>query len=447
MNLNIFSSIWRKQGDSDSNLVAINSPAASPGQVTEARVSEPRRFVARQTISDRHRDVYGYELLFRSGWDNCFRGDTDDATRKMIADGALYGFQELTNGAPSFVNCTRESLVNGLVTLLPNTTVLEILETVEGDQEIVDACAHYKSLGYRLALDDFQMHEGMEGLMELADFIKVDFRLSDARERAGILSLFKGRKVTLLAEKVETEQEFQTAMTEGLTLFQGYFFCYPTVFSKKRAPTNGANYLYLLSALSNGQFDVIQLSLMLKSEVTLSYQLLRLVNSGAYGRNHEVRSLQDALVLVGEQQFRKLMMNAIATETCRNRSSELLVHVLHRARFLELMAPFTGESPTEQYLFGLLSLMDVMLDMPMVDLVEALPLRKEIKQALTGDVNQVSAALKLFERYKDADWVFCIEQSTVLKSTEGQLSDLYRDSLVWAEKAVGTENRKSLKAS
>ncbi len=447
MNLNIFSSIWRKQGDSDSNLVAINSPAASPGQVTEARVSEPRRFVARQTIFDRHRDVYGYELLFRSGWDNCFRGDTDDATRKMIADGALYGFQELTNGAPSFVNCTRESLVNGLVTLLPNTTVLEILETVEGDQEIVDACAHYKSLGYRLALDDFQMHEGMEGLMELADFIKVDFRLSDAKERAGILSLFKGRKVTLLAEKVETEQEFQTAMTEGFTLFQGYFFCYPTVFSKKRAPTNGANYLYLLSALSNGQFDVIQLSLMLKSEVTLSYQLLRLVNSGAYGRNHEVRSLQDALVLVGEQQFRKLMMNAIATETCRNRSSELLVHVLHRARFLELMAPFTGESPTEQYLFGLLSLMDVMLDMPMVDLVEALPLRKEIKQALTGDVNQVSAALKLFERYKDADWVFCIEQSTVLKSTEGQLSDLYRDSLVWAEKAVGTENRKSLKAS
>ena len=144
------------------------------------------------------------------------------------------------------------------------------------------------------------------------------------RSEPGSSRSSKNRKVTLLAEKVETEQEFQIAMAEGFTLFQGYFFCYPTVFSKKRAPTNGANYLYLLSALSNGQFDVIQLSLMLKSEVTLSYQLLRLVNSGAYGRNHEVRSLQDALVLVGEQQFRKLMMNAIATETCRNRSSELL---------------------------------------------------------------------------------------------------------------------------
>ena len=409
MNLNIFSSIWRKQAEFESNLVAIDSPVLSTStSLAEAKASEPRRFVARQTIFDRHRDVYGYELLFRSGWENCFRGDTDDATRKMIADGALYGFHELTNGAPSFVNCTRESLVNGLVTLLPTTTVLEILETVVGDQEIIDACVHYKALGYRLALDDFQMHEGTEGLIELADYIKVDFRLSDAKERAETIALFKGKKVTLLAEKVETEEEFQAALAEGFTLFQGYFFCYPTVFSKKRAPANGANYLYLLSALSNGEFDVIQLSLMLKSEVTLSYQLLRLVNSGTYGRTHEVRSLQDALVLVGEQQFRKLMMNAIATETCRNRSSELLVHVLHRARFLELMAPFTGESATEQFLFGLLSLMDVMLDMPMTDLLEALPLRKEIKAALAGEINQVSAALKLFERYKDADWAFCM---------------------------------------
>jgi len=448
MNLNIFSSIWRRQSELESNVIAIDSPgplALNP--VMETKTSEPRRFIARQTIFDRHRQVYGYELLFRSGWENCFRGDTDDATRKMIADGALYGFHELTNGAPSFVNCTRESLVNGLVTLLPNSTVLEILETVLGDKEVVDACASYKAMGYKLALDDFQLHEGMDGLIELADYIKVDFRLSDAKERAGIIARFKDTNVTLLAEKVETDQEFQAALAEGFTLFQGYFFCYPTVFSKKRVPANGANYLYLLSALSNGKFDVIQLSLMLKSEVSLSYQLLRLVNSAAYGMNHEVRSLQEALMLVGEQQFRKLMMNAIATETCRDRSSELLVHVLHRARFLEMIAPFTGESPTEQYLFGLLSLMDVMLDMPMADLIEALPVRKEIKAALSGEANQISAGLKLFEHYREADWAFCIEQSEVLKSSEGQLSDLYRESLVWAEKAAGAEQRKTLKAS
>ena len=448
MKLNIFHSIWRRQAEVDLNIVSINASGRAVAKPqADLRVSEPRRFVGRQTIFDRQRHVYGYELLFRSGWENCFRGDNEDATRKMIADGALYGFHELTQGAPSFVNCTRESLVNGLVTLLPNSTVLEILETVRADAEVVEACLRYKKLGYRIALDDFQIHDGMAGLMELADYIKVDFRLSNAAERRDILELFKDQEVSMLAEKVETEQEFQVALAEGFTLFQGYFFCKPTVFSKRRAPANGVNYLYLLSALSQGQFNVVQLSLLLKSEVALSYQLLRLVNSAAYGMTKEVRSLQDALVLVGEQQFRRLLINAIATETCRDRSSELLVHVLHRARFLELMAPFTGESPTEQYLFGLLSLMDVMLDMTMADVIDALPLRDEMKAGLAGEVNQVSAALKLFERYKDADWIFCMEQSLVLNSSEGQLSDLYRDSLVWAEKAAAVDQKRALIAS
>jgi EAL and modified HD-GYP domain-containing signal transduction protein len=437
MNLSGLSSIWRKQTDSESSRASIPSAALKKAAASpEAPANELRRFIARQTIFDRSRNVHGYELLFRSGWENCFSGDTDEATRIMIADGALYGFHDLTHGAPSFVNCTRESLVNGLVTLLPTTTVLEILETVTGDIEVLEACARYKSLGYKLALDDFQMHEGMHGLIQLADYIKVDFRLSNAAERRHILQELKGTKAILLAEKIETEQEFQEALAEGFTLFQGYFFCRPTVFSKKRLTTNGANYLYLLSALSQGDFHVSQIALLLKSEVALSYQLLRLVNSAGFGTRREVTSLEDALMLVGERQFRTLILNAIATETCRSRSSELLVHVLHRARFLELMAPFTGESATEQYLFGLLSMMDVMLDMPTAELIAALPLRQEIKDALGGASNRVNAALRLFEHYKDADWESCMRQSGELKVTEGEMSDLYQKALLWAEKSI-----------
>ena len=442
MNLNIFGSIWRRQGEAEP---AVGAPVVSEAALLqEAKASVARRFIARQTIFDCNKKVYGYELLFRSGWENCFRGDTDEATRMMIADGALYGFHELTHGAPTFVNCTHESLVNGLVTLLPNSTVLEIVETIVADEEVLEACARYKKLGYKLALDDFRMSEAMEGLLKLADYIKVDFRLSDAKERAEIMALLKGTNATLLAEKVETEQEFQAAVEEGFTLFQGYFFCHPTVFSKKIMPANGANYLYLLSALSQGDFHVSQLALLLKSEIALSYQLLRLVNSASFGANRQVRSLEDALMLVGETQFRKLIINAIATETCRGRSSELLVHVLHRARFLELMAPYTGESATEQYLFGLLSLMDVMLDMRVTDLIAALPLRPEIKEALSGESNEVGAALRLFESYKDADWESCISQSSMLHISESKLSDLYTESLAWAEKAIKTDQQKTV---
>jgi EAL and modified HD-GYP domain-containing signal transduction protein len=441
--LTLFNSIWSRKADA---MVAFDAAIASRTTIVPAlKESGAKRFVARQTILDSSMVVHGYELLFRTGWENCFRGDTDAATRMMIADGALHGFRDLTRDAAAFINCTRESLVSGLVTLLPNTTVLEILETVVGDAEVLEACARYKALGYKLALDDFRVHEGMDGLIDLADYIKIDFRLSDAEERRELLSLLKSRDVTLIAEKIETEQEFQSALAEGFTLFQGYYFCHPTVFSKKRAPRNGRHYLYLLSAMAGGKFDITQLGLMLKAEVTLSDQLLRLVNCAAMNAEREVSSLQEALALVGETQFRRLTMNAIATETCRHSSSALLVHVLHRARFLELMAPLTGEDPTEQYLLGLLSVMHVMLDMPAADLIDALPLRKEIKDALSGEPNKISRALRLLDRYEDANWKYCMEQSSLLHVAEDELSDLYEQSLVWAEwSAVSGDGRDAL---
>jgi EAL and modified HD-GYP domain-containing signal transduction protein len=445
-NMKLLGSIWRRQADIEASAV-LGSSCFPPEMPLQEMKAEEYRFIARQAIFDRSQKVHGYELLCRSGWENYFHGDSDEATRMMIADSALYGLHELTRGAVSFVNCTRESLVDGSVTLLPNSTVLEILETVVADDEVLKACAHYKELGYKLALDDFRLSQGMEGLIALTDYIKVDFRLSEKQERDQIMASLKGRGLILVAEKVETEEEFQAAMTEGFELFQGYFFCHPTVFSKKKMPMNGANYLHLLSALSLGHFNVVQLTALLKPEVAISYQLLRLVNSAAFGLSHEVRSLQDALVLVGEQQFRKLMMNAIATETCRERPSELLLHVLHRARFLELVATFTGENPAEQYLFGLLSLMDVMLDLPAAELIEGLPLRQEMKDALAGHPNQVNAALRLLESYEYAEWTQCARQSVGLHISEGELTRIYRESLQWAEKATSYDERRNQKAS
>lgn len=439
MNFNFLNSIWKRRGESEAPPVVCFEPgiaSLTSIQTEEHTEKDPRRFIARQPILDTHREIFGYELLFRSGWENCFSGDTDEATRLMIADGALYGFHDLTRGAPTFINCTHQSLVNGLVTLLPTSTVLEIVETIDATDEVLAACANYKRLGYKLALDDFQLREGIEGLIALADYVKVDFNLSGPAERRQILAALKGKNIILLAEKIETEEEFEAAKSEGFTLFQGYFFCHPTVFSKKRFPNNGANYLYLLSALLKGDFQVSQLALMLQSEVALSYQLLRLVNSAGYALDKEVASLEDALVIIGENKFRILLLNAIATETCRTRPTELLVHVLHRARFFELIAPHTRQDSMEQYLFGLLSMMDVMLGTPVADLIAALPLRKEVTDALYGEPNPVNQALRLFESYEDADWETCMNESFNLRLTERELAGLYTDALVWAENST-----------
>ena len=192
------------------------------------------RFFALQPIFNRRRKIFGYEALSRSGWDNRFTGDSDAATKMMVRDWMFDGLDELTGGCRTFLNCTREALVGGLLTLLPPSTVLELLETVEPDKEVLAACRKMKALGYEIAFDDFRHCEKMEGLIALADYIKVDFRLSCKEERREIIRCLKRNTVMLVAEKIETNEEFEMALGEGFRLFQGYYLGRPKVFSKHK---------------------------------------------------------------------------------------------------------------------------------------------------------------------------------------------------------------------
>jgi EAL and modified HD-GYP domain-containing signal transduction protein len=187
--------------------------------------SQPTRFVARQPIFNARGDVIGYELLFRSGWKNFFSGEGDDAARQTLDNCLIMGLDSLVGDGLAFVNCTRESLVSRLVTLLPPArVVLEILETVEPDQEVLEACTALRAMGYRFALDDFMPRPEMRPLIELVSFVKVDFRLTNPAMRREIHELLRGSGAALLAEKVENQDEFDLSKAEGYDYFQGYFF-------------------------------------------------------------------------------------------------------------------------------------------------------------------------------------------------------------------------------
>jgi EAL and modified HD-GYP domain-containing signal transduction protein len=197
----------------------------------------PSRFLARQPIVNARGDILGYELLFREGMENSFSGEPNYATRQILDHCAFIGLSSLTQKGLAFVNCTREALVDGLVTLLPATsTVLEILETVEPDAELIDACIGLRAMGYALALDDFVPRKAMLPLVELASYIKVDYRATDAAQRRTIRALVQDSPATLLAEKLETQHDFAQAQAEGFTYFQGYFFCRPTMITHAAFP-------------------------------------------------------------------------------------------------------------------------------------------------------------------------------------------------------------------
>ena len=221
-------------------------PVASPAPDEPGEL----RYVARQPILDLRGNVQAYELLFRGGPELVFRGDGEFATRTMIDNTVLFGLDKLTGSLPAFVNCTSEALIKDQVGLLPSgTTVLEILETVEPCPELIAACGRLKKLGFRLALDDFVWRPELQPLIEMADFIKIDFLISGPAERRRTIGRLKSLPVLLLAEKVETQEEYRRAQAEGFSLFQGYYFCRPTLLTERTVPANKIFHLELLRAL------------------------------------------------------------------------------------------------------------------------------------------------------------------------------------------------------
>jgi EAL and modified HD-GYP domain-containing signal transduction protein len=395
------------------------------------------RYVARQPILDIRGRVHAYELLFRAGPETAFRGDGDMATRSMLDNTVMFGLEKLTAGLPAFVNCTREALTEDLVHVLPpNMTVLEILETLEPTPELVEACSKLKAAGFLLALDDFIWHEKFRPLVELADYIKVDFSLTGAAERKLLLKRLNGTNLVLLAEKVETQQEYKQACDEGFTLFQGYYFCRPTLLENRKVPANQLSQFEILQMMRSDNLDLRQLTRLVKRDASLTYRLLRLVNSPMCAVRQEVKSIQSALLAVGERSFRRIATLAITGELNGNQPDELLRMAFVRARFCELAAERCGIDATEQYLMGLVSLLPAMLQIPMGELTPALPLRKEIRHALDGEQNAERELLAWVECHERADWDACDEAVRAHRLNQGQLMKCYTEAVLWAEDAL-----------
>jgi c-di-GMP-related signal transduction protein len=399
-----------------------------------AESAENLRYVARQPILDTRQKLLAYELLSRSGPETSFHGDCQRASWEMLDNLVLFGLDRLTGGRTAFLNCTAEVLTDKLVEILPaELTVLEVLETVEPTQDVIEACRRLKEHGFRLALDDFAWKDGLEPLVELADFIKVDFLQSGVRERRELVSRLQGKKVMLLAEKVETQQEFERAREEGFTHFQGYFFCKPTLLSSQKVPANQAHYFRILHMLQEDPFDFKALGAMVKRDATLTFRLLRLANSALYGMRQKVQTVESAMVAIGEEAFRRLAMLAIAGELNKGGPAELLRMALVRARFCEQAAGLQGQEPGEQYLLGLLSLLPAMLRIPMENVVEVLPLRDEIRDALSGGKRPERALLEWMEAQEHGDWPRCDMLARQGEVNPAELARVAREAVVWAE--------------
>ncbi len=392
------------------------------------------RYVARQPILDLRGKVHGYELLFRHGTEAVFCGDGNTATRTMLDSTVLFGLGRLTTGLPAFVNCTEEALIRDWVHVLPSgMTVLEILEDIEPSRPVIEACRRLKASGFRMALDDFVWRPGIEPLVEIADYIKVDFCATDRLERRRLLDRLRGVTVALVAEKVETQEQVHHARDEGFTLLQGYYFCRPMLLENRKIPANRLSHVAILRLMESESMDLHDLTRQVERDTSLTYRLLRLINSPACAMQQEVRSIQAALIAVGEETFRRMATLAIASELNAGQPAELLRMAFVRARFCELAALFAGLDHTEQYLLGLLSLLPAMLRTPMHELAPALPLRDEIRRALLGEKIPERSLLCWLEGHERGKWELCDLIAERRELRQEDLFQCYEEALEWAE--------------
>ncbi len=366
-------------------------------------VQEHCRFVARQPILDRCSKTFGYELLFRDSWENRFSADGDVASRHMIDNAVAFGMDSLVGEKIPFINCTRELLLRGIPTLLPRNTVLEILETVQVDEALVKACRSLRTLGYALALDDYDFSEQWAPLLPYAAYIKIDFRASDSAQRLKVIRSLRFLPVKFIAEKIETEAEHQLAANEGFHYFQGYFFTKPIVLGRP-ALTAVINRLRFMAELSRASFDRERMLRLIKEEPTISYRLLRMANSAATALREPLTSLNTALAMIGEDQFRKMALTALASEVCGKQGLETLRYTLSRARFCELMADRMGLNPMELYLFGMVSVVRSTLSLTTEDLEGTVNLRPEMLQAIAGADNMYGTLLTLTNSFEKGNW-------------------------------------------
>ena len=417
--------------------MATQSTPAGSCAVPAAAPSDGLRYVARQPILDLHNRVHGYELLFRKGPEHVFRGDGNLATRTMLDNTVMFGLERLTAGLPAFVNCTREALLESLVQVLPSgMTVLEILETIEPVPPLVQACRDLKAMGYRLALDDFTWRPGIESLVEMADYIKFDFLATGPRQREEILRRLGGAKVALVAEKVETQEQFTQACDQGFSLIQGYYFCRPVLLENHKVPLNRLTQINILRALQEDPVDLPALARLIKRDASLTYRLLRLINSPVCAMRQEVSSVLAALLAVGEDVFRRMALLAITSELNAHRPTEILRMAFIRGQFCELAAPLCALNSTEQYLLGLFSLLPAMLRIPMDDLTPLLPLREPIRQALQGADIPERSLLAWAIAHEYGDWEACDALAAAYSLDDEKLSRCYTEAVEWTEAAL-----------
>jgi EAL and modified HD-GYP domain-containing signal transduction protein len=396
-------------------------------------------YAARQPILDKDKNLYAYELLFRDSVDNVFpQIDGDEATSKMIeASQFNMGISGFTGSKPAFINFTLDTLAKGYPEMIaPDEVVIEILETVKPGKKLLGICKKLHDEGYTIALDDYEHQKVWLHFYPFIKIIKIDIQQSSRETINKVCDIVKDfPHIKLLAEKVETHEEYNNMCDLGFDYFQGYFFAKPEMIKTKSLSPSQIAMAELLYETSKSALDLNNITKVFERDVSLSYKLLRYANSAIFKRRNEISTIKQALVILGSGELKRFIGLMFAVTANPNKPSELINLAMTRAKFCELIIQNSNLQldVSIAFLTGLLSMIDAILDEEMETILEKLPLSQEIKDPLLTGKGLMAAVIKLIELIEQANWDKTNIVIEKLKLDQDKVIEDYNQALAWAD--------------
>ncbi|PPD11907.1 HDOD domain-containing protein [Methylophilus sp.] len=395
-------------------------------------------FIGRQPIVNSQQEIIGYEFFFKNeATDSHTPVKEDIQTCAKILSTTIDEMHEswLLGQQLAFISVDNVMLNSEFLELMPaEKTVLEIVHTVEVTPEAVARCIALKQSKFKLALDNPQQHPQLEALIPYADYVKLDMRDVDPTQAKRLLQKYQTAACKAIAEEVEQNAQFKSLLEAGYQHFQGYFYAKPENLTSKVINPSFDGVLHLLNLVSQ-EADNKTIENGFKRDTTLSYKLLRYINSVGFGLSCEVQSIGHALTILGRNQLYRWLTLLMVTAGNNSSSPALMKTSITRGRLTELLGePFFDKRDRDNlFVVGVFSLLDVMLKVPMDQALEKLQLPEPIVEALTKREGIFGPFLKLTEACEDANNAGILQLAALLQLNPEKVNQCHIEALAWTE--------------
>jgi EAL and modified HD-GYP domain-containing signal transduction protein len=409
-----------------------------PARDVDAAAETARRvpadvLVARQAIYDSSQNVVAYELLYRRRADSTSAEVTDGrrATLQVITNAVLeIGLDRLAGEVPVHINYPQELLVeNAVIPVPPQRVVIEVLEGVRAHPGVIAGISVMRARGHLIALDDYSPQLSDPALLSVADIVKIDISQHLPEVLEALVADLKSSGLQLIAEHVETAEEFQRCRSLGFDRFQGYFLQHPRIFSSRPVPASRLGILRLVATLQNDDSAISDVERLISQDVSLTYRVLRCINSSYYNFDRRVESIRQAVVIMGFEKLRQLCA-LVALQELEDRPLSVLLDAMTRARMCEQLGRLRGVGHESQlFIAGLFSTLDALTGIPMAEVLHGLPLAPQVVKALTTHEGELGLVLKEALAFERGTW----SEATFRGVAPQLVQRAYLDAVAWAD--------------